>query len=139
MSQQTETKAKAGAVIIPVTLFEQNCTLIWCEATKKAAVIDPGGDVPKIQAAIQQSKVRVEKIWLTHGHIDHVGGAADLRDALSRIRSAVEASGFHSELWSYAVHRDRVVPIRYGTGSDVQLWSTTDLAVEYALARLSRR
>lgn len=83
MSQQTETKAKAGAVIIPVTLFEQNCTLIWCEATKKAAVIDPGGDVPKIQAAIQQSKVRVEKIWLTHGHIDHVGGAADLRDALN--------------------------------------------------------
>jgi hypothetical protein len=65
--------------------------------------------------------------------------AADLRDALSRIRSAVQASGFHSELWSYAVHPDRVVPIRYGTGSDVQLWSTTDLAVEYALARLSRR
>ena len=56
--------------------------LIWCEATKKAAVIDPGGDLPKIQAAIQQTKVTVEKIWLTHGHIDHVGGAADLRDAL---------------------------------------------------------
>src|SRR3984957_16595234 len=79
---QTETKAKAGAVIIPVTLFEQNCTLIWCEATKKAAVIDPGGDVPKIMAAIQQTKVNVEKIWLTHGHIDHVGAAAELRDAL---------------------------------------------------------
>jgi hydroxyacylglutathione hydrolase len=82
MNQQTETRAKAGAAIIPVTLFEQNCTLIWCEATKKAVVIDPGGDVPKIQAAIQQTKVTVEKIWLTHGHIDHVGGAADLRDAL---------------------------------------------------------
>jgi glyoxylase-like metal-dependent hydrolase (beta-lactamase superfamily II) len=82
MAQDTETKAKAGAVIIPVTLFEQNCTLIWCEATKKAVVIDPGGDVPKIQAAIKQSNVTVEKIWLTHGHIDHVGGAAELRDAL---------------------------------------------------------
>src|SRR6202047_4738724 len=86
MTQETETtaetKAKAGAVIIPVTLFEQNCTLIWCEATKKAAVIDPGGDVPNIQAAIKQTKVTVEKIWLTHGHIDHVGGAAELRDAL---------------------------------------------------------
>src|SRR5580698_5538688 len=83
MTQETETKAKAGAVIIPVTLFEQNCTLLWCEATRKAVVIDPGGDVAKIQAAIKQSKVTVEKIWLTHGHIDHVGGAAELRDALS--------------------------------------------------------
>ena len=79
---ETETKAKAGAAIIPVTLFEQNCTLIWCEATKKAVVIDPGGDVPDILAAIEQTKVTVEKIWLTHGHIDHVGGATDLRDAL---------------------------------------------------------
>jgi hydroxyacylglutathione hydrolase len=82
MTQETETKAKAGALIVPVTLFEQNCTLIWCEASKKAVVIDPGGDVPKIEAAIQQANVTVEKIWLTHGHIDHVGGAADLRDAL---------------------------------------------------------
>ena len=82
MTQQPETKAKVGAVIIPVTLFEQNCTLMWCEATKKAVVIDPGGDVPKIQAAIKQANVTVEKIWLTHGHIDHVGGAAELRDAL---------------------------------------------------------
>ena len=83
MTQQSETKARAGAAIVPVTLFEQNCTLIWCEATRKAVVIDPGGDVPKIQAAIQQTKVTVEKIWLTHGHIDHVGGAAELRDALN--------------------------------------------------------
>ena len=82
MTQQTEAKAKAGALIIPVTLFEQNCMLLWCEATKKAVVIDPGGDVDKILAAIKQSNVTVEQIWLTHGHIDHVGGAADLRDAL---------------------------------------------------------
>ena len=82
MDDKTQTKAKAGAIIVPVTLFEQNCTIIWCEATRKAVVIDPGGEVPKIQAAIEQTKVSVEKIWLTHGHIDHVGGAAELRDAL---------------------------------------------------------
>jgi hydroxyacylglutathione hydrolase len=82
MTQQTETKAKAGAIIIPVTLFEQNCTLLWCEATKKAVVIDPGGDVPKILEAISGTDVTVDRIWLTHGHIDHVGGAAELRDAL---------------------------------------------------------
>jgi glyoxylase-like metal-dependent hydrolase (beta-lactamase superfamily II) len=86
MTQQTEAEqsqtAKAGAIIVPVTLFEQNCTIIWDEPSKKAVVIDPGGDVPKILEAIRQTGVSVEKIWLTHGHIDHVGGAADLRDAL---------------------------------------------------------
>jgi hydroxyacylglutathione hydrolase len=81
-SSQTDTQAKAGAMIVPVTLFEQNCTIIWHEPSKKAVVIDPGGDVPKILEAIKQTGVTVEKIWLTHGHIDHVGGAADLRDAL---------------------------------------------------------
>jgi hydroxyacylglutathione hydrolase len=78
----TEAKPKAGAAIVPVTPFEQNCTLIWCEVTKKAVVVDPGGDVPRILAAIKQTGVTVEKIWLTHGHIDHVGGAAELRDTL---------------------------------------------------------
>ena len=82
MAQETETQAKAGAIIIPVTLFEQNCMLLWCTATKKAVVIDPGGEVPKIVAGIKQADVTVEQIWLTHGHIDHVGGAAELRDAL---------------------------------------------------------
>jgi glyoxylase-like metal-dependent hydrolase (beta-lactamase superfamily II) len=86
MTSQTETQnsaaAKAGAAIIPVTLFQQNCTLLWCETTKKAVVVDPGGDVPEILAAIEQAGVKVEQIWLTHGHIDHVGGAAELRDAL---------------------------------------------------------
>ncbi|MGX7707527.1 MBL fold metallo-hydrolase [Methylobacterium sp. Gmos1] len=70
------------AAIIPVTPFQQNCTLLWCEATKRAAVIDPGGDLDRIRAAIAKAGVSVEKILLTHGHIDHAGGAADLRDAL---------------------------------------------------------
>src|ERR1700744_2186141 len=81
-ADEPTTQAKAGAMIVPVTLFEQNCTLIWHEPSKKAVVIDPGGDVPKILAAIKQAGITVEKIWLTHGHIDHVGGAAELRDAL---------------------------------------------------------
>jgi hydroxyacylglutathione hydrolase len=86
MTDQNDTRASnkpaAGAAIIPVTLFQQNCMLLWEEATKKAVVIDPGGDVPAIQAAISEAGVTVEQIWLTHGHIDHVGGAAELRDAL---------------------------------------------------------
>ncbi len=70
------------AAIIPVTPFQQNCTLLWCDKTKKAAVVDPGGDLDRIQQAITQSGVAVEKIILTHGHIDHAGGAAELREAL---------------------------------------------------------
>jgi glyoxylase-like metal-dependent hydrolase (beta-lactamase superfamily II) len=70
------------AVIIPVTPFQQNCTLLWCEATKRAVVIDPGGDVADIERAIADSGVTVEKIWLTHGHVDHVGGAAELKAKL---------------------------------------------------------
>jgi hydroxyacylglutathione hydrolase len=73
---------KAKALIVPVTPFQQNCTLLWCAATKRAVVIDPGGDLPNIVRAIAQAAVTVEKIWLTHGHIDHVGGAAELKAKL---------------------------------------------------------
>jgi glyoxylase-like metal-dependent hydrolase (beta-lactamase superfamily II) len=82
MTDETKTKARAGATIIPVSPFQQNCTLLWSEATREAVVVDPGGDVPDILAAIQKAGVTVKEIWLTHGHIDHVGGAAELRDAL---------------------------------------------------------
>ncbi|MBI3701249.1 MAG: MBL fold metallo-hydrolase [Afipia sp.] len=81
-TEEATAQAKAGAMIIPVSPFEQNCTLLWCTKTRKAVVIDPGGDVPKILAAIKQADVTVDQIWITHGHIDHVGGAAELRDAL---------------------------------------------------------
>lgn len=62
----------------------------------------------------------------------------ELRSAITRVRDAVAASGFRSELWSYEIRDGQLVPIRYATGSDVQLWSTTDLAVQYALSRLGR-
>ncbi len=70
------------AAIIPVTPLQQNCTLLWCTKTMRAAVIDPGGDLPRIHAAIAQAEVTVEKILLTHGHIDHCGEAKPLADAL---------------------------------------------------------
>ena len=70
------------AVIVQVTPFQQNCTLIWCTETMKAAIVDPGGDLPRIKAAVAQAGVTVEKILLTHGHIDHAGEAKPLADDL---------------------------------------------------------
>lgn len=77
-----EGKLTLRAAIVPVTPLEQNCSLVWSEATKKGAVIDPGGDVPRILDAIKQVGMEAERIILTHGHLDHVGGAMELRDAL---------------------------------------------------------
>ena len=68
--------------ILPVTPFQQNCTLIWCEATRRAAIIDPGGETERIQGAIARLDLIPERILLTHGHIDHVGAAAPLARAL---------------------------------------------------------
>jgi hydroxyacylglutathione hydrolase len=76
--------ALRGAVI-PVTPFEQNCAVLWDDATKQAVVVDPGGDVDRILAAIAQAGVSIERIWLTHGHLDHAGGAAELKEKLGGI------------------------------------------------------
>jgi glyoxylase-like metal-dependent hydrolase (beta-lactamase superfamily II) len=73
----------ARIAIIPVTPFQQNCMLLWDDASMRAVVIDPGGDLPRIEAAIQETGVTVEAIWLTHGHIDHAGGAAELAEHLA--------------------------------------------------------
>lgn len=64
--------------IVPVTPFEQNCTILWCDRTRKAAVVDPGGDLGRIRRVADELGVAIEKILITHGHIDHAGGAAKL-------------------------------------------------------------
>jgi glyoxylase-like metal-dependent hydrolase (beta-lactamase superfamily II) len=69
--------------IIPVTPFEQNCTLLWCTETMKGAFVDPGGDIERLTDAAARLGVSVEKILLTHGHIDHAGGAGELAQRLS--------------------------------------------------------
>ena len=71
-----------SAGILPVTPYQQNCSLIWCPASMKGAVIDPGGELPRIEHAIAAKGVTIEKILLTHGHMDHAGGAAALSQKL---------------------------------------------------------
>lgn len=64
--------------IVPVTPFQQNCSIVWCDATNQAALIDPGGDIDKILQKVNSLGVTLSKILLTHGHLDHVGGATEL-------------------------------------------------------------
>ena len=68
---------------VPVTPFEQNCSIVWCDETLSAAVIDPGGDLPRLLDAVKQLGVKLEQIWLTHAHIDHAGGTAELARLLN--------------------------------------------------------
>ncbi len=70
-------------VIVPVTAFEQNCTVLWCTETMRGAVVDPGGDLDRILDAVSQHGLDIEKILITHGHIDHAGGAAALAEKLA--------------------------------------------------------
>jgi hydroxyacylglutathione hydrolase len=90
------------AAILPVTPLQQNCTLMWDEESLKGAVFDPGGNVARILEVVGEIGFEVEKILLTHGHIDHAGGAAELKEKLEEaaggrevpIEGPHEADGF---------------------------------------------
>lgn len=73
---------KLQAGIIPVTPFQQNCTILFDDETREGIVIDPGGDVPAILDVVKENSLTLKEIWLTHGHIDHAGGADELRELL---------------------------------------------------------
>lgn len=68
--------------IIPVTPYAQNCSLVWCETTGLATLVDPGGDVDRLLAAVEKAGVKLDKLLLTHAHLDHVGGTLELARGL---------------------------------------------------------
>ena len=96
------------AAIIPVTPLQQNCSLIWCTRTMLGALVDPGGDIDRLKAAVKGQGVTIEKILVTHGHIDHCGSAKILADELG-----VEIEGPHPEdkFWLDRLEEDGA---RYG-------------------------
>lgn len=118
--------SRLRGAVIPVTPFQQNCAILWDEASKRALVVDPGGDVPRILEAIDQVGVSVERILLTHGHLDHAGGAAELAAAL-RARSEAGAvpiegpdrrdefllEGIAEQAAAYGFKADNVTPDRW--------------------------
>ncbi len=77
---------KLAVTLVPVTAFQQNCAILYDPESRRGAVIDPGGDVPRILAAIKKHDVTVESILLTHGHLDHAGGTSGLARALAADR-----------------------------------------------------
>jgi len=86
--------------IIPVTAFEQNCSLLWCDQTKEAAVVDPGGDIQKIIQVAQGKGLTLKKIVLTHAHIDHAGGVAEL----AKLKSLpIEGPHIEDQFWISAL------------------------------------
>ena len=78
MKSPDTTKNKLGFTIIPVTPFQQNCSIVWCTKTKLAAVIDPGGEIDRIKQALDANGLELDKILITHAHLDHAGGTAEL-------------------------------------------------------------
>jgi hydroxyacylglutathione hydrolase len=126
------------AGIIPVTPFQQNCSILFCEETKKAAIVDPGGDLDQIVAALDKLGAIPEKIFLTHGHIDHCGGTAELRRQLG-----VPVEGPHEEdrFWIDQLpmqgarfgfpHLEAFVPDRWLAGGDAVRFGNQELEVRF--------
>jgi hydroxyacylglutathione hydrolase len=81
---------------VPVTAFMQNCSILMCEATKAAAIVDPGGDVERILASLDKMGAKAEKILLTHAHIDHAGGTAEL---VKRLQLPIEGPHRGDQFW----------------------------------------
>lgn len=75
--------SKLDLRLIPVTPFQQNCSLLWDTETMEGVLVDPGGEADKLMEAAKELGVTIKEIWLTHGHLDHAGGAHDIREALS--------------------------------------------------------
>jgi len=130
MSDRTPPRLR-GAVV-PVTPFQQNCAVLWDEATSVGMVVDPGGEVDRILAAIDQTGARIERIVLTHGHLDHAGGAAGLRDALRARAGGAEIpiegpdrrdkfllDGIVDQAAAYGFEAGNVVPDRWMAEGDV--------------------
>lgn len=112
--------AQLRGAIVPVTGFQQNCAVLWDDGSKQGVVVDPGGDVDRILGAIERSGASIEQIWLTHGHLDHAGGAAELQEKLGGVpiegpdrRDEFLLQGLEEQGRAYGFAMRNVVPTRW--------------------------
>ncbi|KQS55871.1 glyoxalase [Brevundimonas sp. Leaf363] len=127
-----------GVFVTPVTPLQQNCTTVWCTATNKAAVIDPGASAEAILGEIGRRGLTLDQIWITHGHLDHAGGAADLQE-----RSGAPIIGPHpaDQFWIDGIPQQgkmyglpdarSFTPTRWLDGGDVLTLGQTDWQVRH--------
>jgi glyoxylase-like metal-dependent hydrolase (beta-lactamase superfamily II) len=102
------TNRPLNAVIVPVTAFQQNCTLLWCTRTMRGAFVDPGGDLDRLMATADKHGVTIEKLLVTHGHVDHAAAVADLRDVLT---VPVEGPAIEDNYWIMALNMQIIAQI----------------------------
>src|SRR5690554_2680399 len=122
--------------VIPVTPFQQNCTLLWCEESGKGVVIDPGSEMDQIMAVVKDEGFELEKILVTHGHIDHAGGVAAL---MAQTGLPVEGPHRDDEFWIEGLpmqsqrfgfaHADRFTPTRWLEDGDRVTFGHQELEV----------
>jgi hydroxyacylglutathione hydrolase len=124
--------------IIPVTPFQQNCSLLVCQQTQKAAVVDPGGDLDRILDTVKEQGVELEKILLTHGHIDHCGGTAQLSKELGlpiegpHIEDRFLIDGLHEQGLRFGFPQlQGFTPARWLKGGDTVRFGQVELQVRH--------
>jgi glyoxylase-like metal-dependent hydrolase (beta-lactamase superfamily II) len=114
MSRRNHFMSKFQIGIIPVTPFQQNCTVMFDPDTREGVIVDPGGDVDVILRVIRENNIKLKEIWLTHGHLDHAGGAMALKEALG-----VEIVGPHRDDLPL-LQSIEIQAARFGAGGDMR-------------------
>ena len=125
--------------LIPVTHFQQNCTLLWCDQTLDAVFVDPGGDVDLLLSAVKKNNLNLKAIWLTHGHLDHVGGCAELSQHFSlpiigphkNDQFLIEALPEQCEMFGFS-HVENFTPSRWLEPGDVLVLGKEKFKVLFA-------
>ena len=126
-----------SGAIVPVTDFQQNCTILFDADTREGVVVDPGGDVPRIVEALERDRIEVKSIWLTHGHIDHAGGAMELKRQLGveligpheGDRPLLEALEMQAAMFGISAQVENVEPDRWLVEGDTVGFGTHEFAV----------
>ena len=124
MSEEQHPDTGLRGMVVPVTPLQQNCSILWCTKTNKGAVIDPGGDLDQILGAVEQNGLTLEKILVTHAHIDHAGGVAELAE---RLDLPIEGPHTEDQFWidrleesggKYGINARAFAPGRWLDGHD---------------------